>query len=134
MTYINNKYPQSQLTSKIIGACIQVHTVLGPGYNEVIYQRALAKELQKRQLDYSREVWLDIFYEGLMVGKKRVDFIVENIILELKARSEYEPRDFFQTISYLKASKYMLALLINFGTNKVEVKRFINQITRPINR
>jgi len=134
MTYTNNNYPKSELTSRIISACVQVHTILGPGYNEVIYQRALARELWKRQLEHNREVWLDIYYDGLQVGKKRIDFVIEDVIVELKAKSQYDQQDFFQTISYLKGSKYFLALLINFGTNKVEVKRFINQANKPINR
>lgn len=132
--YIKPQYINSELTSKIISACIQVHTVLGPGYNEVIYQRALTRELWKRQLNHNREVWLDIYYDEIHIGKKRVDFVIEDVIVELKAKAQYDPQDFFQTISYLKGSKYILALLVNFGTNKVEVKRFINQMSKPINR
>ena len=132
--YIQEEYLNSELTSRIISACIQVHSILGPGYNEVIYQRALSRELWKRQLDHQRDVWLDIYYDDLRVGKKRIDFVIEDVIVELKAKSQHDPQDFFQTISYLKGSKFQLALLINFGANKIGVRRFINQQHKPINR
>ena len=134
MSYINTQYPKSELTSAIINSCIRVHTILGPGYQEVIYQRALARELWKREMSFNRELWLDVHYDGLLVGKKRVDFVIEGVIVELKAKSEYAQQDFFQTISYLKASKFQLALLVNFGASKVTVKRFVNQQSRQINR
>ncbi|MFA6475208.1 MAG: GxxExxY protein [Patescibacteria group bacterium] len=134
MSNIKQQYIQSELTSRIIQTCIRVHNILGPGYNEVIYQRALDRELWKHQIDHNREVWLDIIYDGIKIGTKRVDFVIENVIVEIKAKAQFDPQDYFQTISYLKASRYVLALLVNFGSQKVEVKRFINQQSRPINR
>ncbi len=120
------KYPESSQTSRIIGACYAVHNQLGPGYTEVIYQRALVQELTKRAVSYSREDWLDIYYDDKVIGKKRVDFVIGNVLLEIKAKSEFEDKDYMQTLSYLKASRYTLALLINFGAASVQIKRFIN--------
>ncbi len=131
---IKNDYIQFNLTSQIIGACIQVHKTLGPGYMEVIYQRALAKELWKLQLEHAREQWLDIYYDNAVVGKKRVDFLIGGVIVELKAKTELLNQDFIQTLSYLKASRYTLALLVNFGSSRIQVKRLINQGTRSINK
>ena len=131
---IKNDYIQFNLTSQIIGVCIQVHKTLGPGYMEVIYQRALAKELWKLPLEHAREQWLDIYYDNAVVGKKRVDFLIEGVIVELKAKTELVNQDFIQTLSYLKASRYTLALLINFGSSRIQVKRLINQGTRSTNK
>lgn len=119
-------YPHTDMTSKIIGACFAIHNQLGPGYMEVIYQRALVTEFTKRSLSYSREDWLDIHYDGKVIGKKRVDFVIGNVLLEIKAKSQFEDQDYIQTLSYLKASRYTLALLINFGAASVQIKRFIN--------
>lgn len=130
----DNDYIQFNLTSQIIGACIQVHKTLGPGYMELIYQRALAKELWKLQLEHAREQWLDIYYDNAVVGKKRVDFLIGGVILELKAKTELVNQDFIQTLSYLKASHYALALLINFGSSRIQVKRLINQGARSTNK
>lgn len=127
-------YIHAELTGKIIGACITVHKQLGPGYEEIIYQRALSRELWKQSIEHAREQWLDILYDTIKVGKKRVDFIVGSVIVELKAKSQYEPRDFIQTMSYLKASRYELALLINFGATRVEIKQIINQYSRNNNK
>lgn len=127
-------YIQFNLTAQIIGACIQVHKKLGPGYMETIYQRALSKELWKQQLSHAREQWLDIHYDGVEIGKKRVDFLIEGVIVELKAKAELVDQDFIQTLSYLKASHYELALLINFGASRIQIKRLINQGTRSTNK
>src|SRR3990167_58830 len=96
--YVNLNYPASGLTSKIINACIKVHNILGPGYPEVLYQRALTRELWKRQIDHNREQWLDVYYDTIKIGTKRVDFIIEDVILEIKAKSDFNPQDYFQTI------------------------------------
>lgn len=132
--YTKPAFLQSDLTGKIIGAAITVHKALGPGYMEIIYQRALAKELARQGIDFAREQWLDIHYLNQVIGKKRVDFLIGNVIVELKARSQFLEQDFIQTLSYLKASRYPLALLINFGHSQVQVKRLINQNARPGNK
>jgi len=74
--YMDSRYPLSALTGRIIAAAQEVHRTLGPGFREVIYQRALARELPAHDLEYAREVWMDIIYKGVKIGRKRVDFVV----------------------------------------------------------
>ena len=130
--YVNSEYPNSETTAKIIAAAKTVHQELGPGFEEVIYQRALALEFEVHGLDFSREVWLDVHYRGQKVGRKRVDFIVEQVMVEIKAKSMLEAVDFVQTLSYLKASGYTVALLLNFGAKQLGLKRIVNE--RQTNR
>ncbi len=116
------------VTGQIIGAAIEVHKELGPGFQEVVYQRALAFELQAAGIEFAREEKVPVFYKGKHIDTRRVDFVAGDCIVEIKARKELLPEDYVQTLSYLKASKYRLALLINFGGEKVEVRRLINEL------
>ncbi len=100
--------------------------MLGPGFEEVFYQRALARELQAAGLEFLREQWMDVTYKGECLGKKRVDFIVEEVLVEIKAKGALEDVDKVQTLSYLKASGYEVGLLVNFGGVTLEVKRIVN--------
>lgn len=117
--YVRDEYLLSALTGRIIKAAKIVHGELGPGFREVIYQRSLALEFPIHGLDFSREVWIDVHYKGERVGRKRVDFIVGDdtgdVMIETKAKAALEDVDFVQTLSYLKASGYQVALLLNFG-------------------
>ena len=128
--YVDSRYPLSALTSRIIRAAQEVHHELGPGFEEVIYQRSLAKELPAQDLEFEREVSIDVLYKGEKVGHKRVDFVIGDssgdVMLEIKAKRTLEDVDFVQTLSYLKASGYKVGLLINFGAIKLEVKRLAN--------
>jgi GxxExxY protein len=124
--YVKPEYRMSDVTARIIAAAQEVHGVLGPGFEEVIYQRALARELPSHDLEFSREVWIDVRYKDEHVGKKRVDFIIQDVMIEIKAKSELDPEDPIQTISYLKASGYKVGLLLNFGAPKLQIKRFVN--------
>jgi len=124
--YIKSEYLLSELTGRIISAAQQVHRELGPGFEERIYQRALALELPAHGLDFSREVWIEVIYKGQKVGRKRVDFIVEEVMVELKAKAEIEDVDFIQTLSYLKVSGFQVGLLLNFGSKSLDIKRLIN--------
>ena len=124
--YVKAEYPLSDVTARIIAAAKEVRRELGSGFEEVIYQRALARELPAHDLEFSREVWIDIHYKGEKVGRKRVDFIIDEVMVEIKAKAELEPVDFVQTLSYLKASGYKVGLLLNFGAPKLEVKRLVN--------
>ncbi|HZD55653.1 MAG TPA: GxxExxY protein [Anaerolineales bacterium] len=128
---VKKEYPLSQTTSRIIAAAQQVHRDLGPGYEEVFYQRALALEFPARALDFTREVWIDVHYRDRKIGRKRIDFIVEDIMLEIKAKSQIEAVDVIQTLSYLKASGYQVGLLLNFGAESLEIKRLINTPKSP---
>jgi GxxExxY protein len=123
--YVREEYPLSEETGKIIKAAKEVHKELGPGFEEVIYQRALALEFPTHGLDFSREVWIDVHYKGAKVGRKRVDFIVDEVLVEIKAKAALEDVDFVQTLSYLKASGYKVALLLNFGAKQLEIKRIV---------
>lgn len=117
----------SDLTGKIIGCAMKVHGSLGSGFQEVIYQRALAIEMQKQYLHFSREMEMTIFYDSIQIGIRRVDFFVENIImLELKAVIELNDTHLAQAINYLEAYKLPVGLLINFGSRSLTFKRVYN--------
>jgi len=128
--YVDSRHPLSALTGRIIAAAQEVHRTLGPGFREVIYQRALARELPAHDLEYDREVWMDIIYKGVKIGRKRVDFVVGDgsgdVMVEIKAKASLEDVDFVQTLSYLKASGCRVGLLINFGSKRVQIKRPVN--------
>lgn len=120
-----NKEPiEDDLTYRIIGCAMKVHTMLGNGFQEVIYQRALAIELAKSKLNFSRELRMKIFYDTEEIGTRIVDFLVENsILLELKAVKSLEDAHLAQGLNYLVAYKLDKGLLINFGAKSIEVKR-----------
>ena len=112
------------LTYKIIGCAMKVHGILGNGFQEVIYQRALAIELRKAGLLFARELEMQIDYEGEDIGTRRVDFLIENTVLvELKAISSLEDGHLAQGLNYLVAYKIDKGLLLNFGAKSLEVKR-----------
>jgi GxxExxY protein len=117
------------ITEKIIGAAFEVHSFLGNGFQEVIYQRALAHELSLKGLSFQREVSVDIFYKDLpkAIGRRRADFIVEEkVLVEIKAVVELEDVHWAQILNYLKAYKLPVGLLINFGSKSMQFKRMVN--------
>ena len=123
---INEKYKYSDLTEKIIGSAMKVHSSLGNGFPEVIYQRSLAIELKKAGLDFSREIEQNVFYDDMLVGTRIVDFMVEEkVLIELKAVGELNEQHYAQILNYLKAFRLEIGLLINFGTKSLQFKRFI---------
>lgn len=112
------------LTYKIIGCAMKVHATLGNGFQEVIYQRALAIKMKKKELLFSRELEVPIFYDGEHIGTRRVDFLVGNeVMIELKALTSLEDVHSAQGLNYLVAYKLDKGLLINFGAKSIEVKR-----------
>lgn len=116
------------ITEKIIGASFEVHKFLGNGFQEVIYQRALAYEMKKAGLAFAREIEQDIFYKKLKepIGTRRADFIVEGkVLVELKALIQLENVHMAQALNYLKAYKLEVGLLINFGSKSMEFKRLV---------
>jgi len=119
-------YDFGEDTSKIIGVCVEVHKHLGPGFQEVLYQRALALELQAAGLEFSREVKIPVYYRGKEIGIRRVDFVVEKCMVEVKAKAILSDEDYIQTLSYLRASGFRVGLLVNFGAKKVEIRRLVN--------
>ena len=117
-----------ELTYKIIGCAMKVHSTMGNGFQEVIYQRCLAIELEKAGLKFIREQEMTIFYEGIDVGTRRADFLVENeVMLELKALIKLEDVHFAQGLNYLTAYNYDKGLLINFESTSLEVKRLFRK-------
>lgn len=116
-----------ELTHKIIGCAMKVHSTLGNGFQEVIYQRALAIEMENQGLGFQREMEMSIFYEGVDIGTRRVDFFVEDIIMvELKALIKLEDVHLAQAMNYCQAYDLPIALLINFGSKSLEFKRVYN--------
>ena len=121
---IKNEYPESELTGKIIGCAMEVHRVLGNGFQEVIYQRAMAIELKNNGIEFSREHEMEIFYKGEHIGQRRVDFFAEGrIMVELKAVVHLEDVHLAQAINYLEAYGLNIGLLINFGNRSLQFKR-----------
>jgi len=115
------------LTRKIIGCAMEVHRNLGNGFQEVIYQRALAIELQLQGIGFSREHEMQIQYKGHQIGTRRVDFFVEDIImLELKAVINLEDVHLAQAMNYVEAYGLEIGLLINFGAKSLQFKRVHN--------
>lgn len=118
----------NKITHKIIGCAMKVHSVLGNGFQEVIYQRALAIELSKQKIGFQREFEMSIFYDEIQIGTRRVDFLVEEIIsVELKAVLVLENVHFTQAINYLEAYHLSTGLLINLGARSLEYKRLFNK-------
>jgi GxxExxY protein len=118
----------SDITEKIIGAAFRVHGFLGNGFQEVIYQRALAFELKCEGLAFAREIEQDIYYRDMPepIGTRRADFVVEKkVLVELKAVIEINEVHWAQTLNYLKAYRLEVGLLINFGSKSLTIKRFV---------
>ena len=116
------------ITEKIIGASFEVHKFLGNGFQEVIYQRALAWEFTQARLSFAREIEQEIFYKELLepIGTRRADFVVEGkVLVELKAIIELEDVHLAQVLNYLKAYKLTVGLLINFGSKSLTFKRLV---------
>lgn len=117
-------YGQLELTERIVGCVIQVHRTLGPGFLEKIYRRALRIELRKQGLAIESEKDVVILYDGHIVGRHRLDLVVEgSIVVELKTVAALSRAHYAQTRSYLKATGLSLALLINFATPRADFRR-----------
>ncbi len=115
------------ITGKIIGSAMRVHSTLGNGFQEVIYQRALAIEMENAGLGFQRELEMEIEYYDRSIGTRRVDFLVEEeIMVELKAITNLEDVHLAQAINYLEAYKLGIGLLINFGAKSLQYKRVHN--------
>ena len=116
-----------ELTHKIIGCAMEVHKHLGNGFQEVIYQRALAHEMDLNNINFEREKEMPLQYKGLDVGTRRVDFFVEDkIMVEIKAIVNLEDVHLAQAMNYVEAYKMEIGLLINFGSRKMQFKRVHN--------
>ncbi len=118
---------REEITYKIIGCAMKVHNTLGNGFQEVIYQRCLAIELERAGLIFGRELEQTIFYEGIAVGTRRADFVVENkVMVELKALINLEDVHLAQAKNYVVAYDFAKGLLINFGAISLQYKLIFN--------
>jgi len=126
--YINEQYPLSDLTGKVIKCAIEVHKHLGNGFQEVVYQRALAIEFSIQQIAFEREFEMPLFYKGQQIGTRRVDFFVMGkVMVEIKAIIQLEEVHLAQAINYLEAYHMEVGLLINFGSRSLEFKLVMNK-------
>ncbi len=115
------------LTYKVIGCAMTVHSKLGNGFQEVIYQRCLAIELSKAEVSFEREKEQTIYYDEIEVGTRRADFIIENnVVVEIKAIISLEDVHLAQAKNYTVAYDFPLGLLINFGSRSLEHKLIFN--------
>ena len=125
---MNANLKHKDITQKIIGAAFEVHTFLGNGFQEVVYQRALSVEMRKAGLAFEREIEQNIYYKDFPkpIGTRRADFVVaRKVLVELKAISVLENVHEVQTLNYLRAYRLEVALLINFGEKSLKYKRLI---------
>jgi GxxExxY protein len=120
------------ITEKIIGCAMRVHSTLGNGFQEVIYQRCMGIEMGEQGLKFARELEMPIFYKGIEVGTRRADFLVEDkVSVELKALTRLEDVHLAQALNYLEAHNLEVGLLINFGARSLEFKRLLNKKYMP---
>lgn len=121
-----SKIIYKELSYAIVGAAMEVHRILGPGFLEAVYQAALALELTLRGINFEQHVKLPVYYKGELIGNYEADFVIEGkIILELKAVTKLHPRHKAQAIHYLTATGYKLAILLNFGTPSLDHERIV---------
>lgn len=126
--YIEPNNETDNLARRVIGAAIEVHKSLGPGYLESVYEAALCMELELREIAFVNQYPISILYKGRYVGEGRLDLLVENcLVVELKAVDALLPVHSAQVMSYLKATKLQLGLLINFNVPvlKQGIKRIV---------
>ena len=132
---IKEQYKYSELTSKIIGCAMKVHSALGNGFQEVIYQRAMVIEMSDEGIGFSREHEMPVYYKGQQIGTRRVDFLVEDVVsVELKAVIQLEDVHLAQAINYLEAYDLEVGLLINFGAKSLQFKRLSNKSFKQKNQ
>lgn len=123
---------RDELTYKTIGCAMKVHNTLGAGFQEVIYQRCLAIELERAGLEFQREKEQKIYYDEIHVGTRRADFVVENkIIVELKAMVNLEDVHLAKAKNYTVAYDFPKGLLINFGSKSLQYKLIFNPKYHP---
>lgn len=115
-----------ELTFAVIGAAMEVHRILGPGFLEAVYQAALERELTLRGIPFEAQKKLAVYYKDILAGEYIADLVIdEKIIVEIKAVSAWNPRHDAQAIHYLAATGMQLALLLNFGTGSLQHRRIV---------
>ena len=122
------KEEQDKLTHEIIGCAMEVHNILGNGFQEVVYQRALSVEMRLRNIEHQREFEMPLSYKGVDVGTRRVDFLIaKEISVEIKAVVNLEDAHLAQAMNYMEAYNLQTGLLINFGATSLQFKRLFNK-------
>lgn len=137
MTAIDKKgdYLYKELTYKIRGALFEVYNTLGPGFKEIVYQRALAKEFQLQGILYEEKKKIPVIYKGEKVAVYEPDFIVDGkIIIEIKAEPQLNKINLVQLYYYLKGTEYKVGLIVNFGGTELEIKRRVFDTARTNRR
>ena len=125
---MRTEHKYSELTGQVIGCAMTVHSALGNGFQEAIYQRALEIEMADQGISFSREHVMPIYYKAQQIGSRRVDFLVDNVVcVELKALIQLEDVHLAQAINYLEAYDLEVGLLINFGARSLDFKRVTNK-------
>ena len=125
---MNEHLKYGDITEKVIWCAMKVHQKMSNGYLEAVYQNCLAIEMDKAGINYEREVELPIFYEDIKVGKRRVDFMIEEkVLVELKAQAELTNAHLAQGLNYLETHNLEVGLLINFGAKSLQFRRLINE-------
>lgn len=128
------EYKYADITQVIIAAALEVHTIIGNGFQEKIYQRALEIEFKNYDLFATREIEKRIYYKGTYIGTRRVDFLINELIcVELKAVIKLEDVHLAQALNYLEAFNLEVGLLLNFGSKSLEMKRLFNKKYKPPN-
>jgi len=113
-----------EITGEVIGCAMEVHRILGPGFQEYTYHRALEKELKEKKIPHISEFEMKVFYKGDVMGLRRVDFLVRAIVcVEIKAVAHLDDTNLAQSLNYLEASECKVGLLINFGSKSLQFKR-----------
>lgn len=121
----------SEITGKVIGCAMKVHSILGNGFQEIIYQRALAIEMKSENISFVQEFEMPIYYRNELIGKRRVDFLVEECVsVEIKALKELDDSNLAQGKNYLEAYDLEIGLLLNFGSTSLQYKRLFNDKAR----
>ena len=122
-----SKYQFEELSKQVIGAAVEVHKELGPGFLESIYEEALKVQLSENGFNFASQKEIKIEYQGVLIGLHRLDLLVENeIIVEMKAVKELSDIHFAQLRSYLKATGLKVGLLLKFSKPTLEVRRVVN--------
>ena len=128
--YEDFKY--KEITGKIIGCAMEVHKILGNGFQESVYQKAMAIEMSITGISFNEQFEMPVFYKGIQVKTRRVDFLVEDAVsTEIKAVHLLDESHIAQAINYLEAYNLEIGLLINFGCKSLQFRRFINSKFKP---
>ncbi len=119
----------NQISEKVIGAAFTVANTLGTGFLEKVYENALAHELRKLRLSVEQQKFVEVYYDGVVVGSYAADLLVESVVLiELKATKSVDSAHLAQCLNYLKATGLRLGLVLNFGTARIGVHRVVNNL------